>query len=297
MLRFRTDLPLDRDTTARFLPWIIGFMVYLAMIAATVALLVDHVTQRWQRDLSGQLTVELPGIAGEDAAQRQQRVDAALEEITDTNGVIGTRLLDEAEVKRLLQPWLGDQADQLGVTLPDLVAVSLQPDIRPNLSELAERLQKVSPGAAIDDHAQFNAGALNFLRTIEVLALSLLALVLVATAGVVAFVARAGLSIHRRIVEIVHLVGAHDSYVARQFQAQAFRYGFLGAFLGSLLAAATLLMAAVFAARGAAPMSSALSTFEPWMVWPLALIPLAAILIAMITVRIAVITALRRMAY
>ena len=297
MLRFRTDLPLDRDTTARFLPWIIGFMVYLAMIAATVALLVDHVTQRWQRDLSGQLTVELPGIAGEDAAQRQQRVDAAMEEITDTNGIIGTRLLDEAEVKRLLQPWLGDQADQLGVTLPDLVAVSVQPDIRPNLSELAERLQQVSPGAAIDDHAQFNAGALNFLRTIEVLALSLLALVLVATAGVVAFTARAGLSIHRRIVEIVHLVGAHDSYVARQFQAQAFRYGFMGACLGSLLAAATLLSAGVFAARGAAPMSAAVKAFEPWMIWPLALIPLAAVLIAMVTVRIAVLQALRRMAY
>src|SRR6185295_6556504 len=102
MLRFRTDLPLDRDTSARFLPWIIGFMVYLAMIAATVALLV---------------------VLGEDAVQRKQRVDAALEEITDTNGIVGTRVLDEAEVKRLLQPWLGDQADQLGVTLPDLVAV------------------------------------------------------------------------------------------------------------------------------------------------------------------------------
>lgn len=297
MLRFRTDLPLDRDTTARFLPWIIGFMVYLAMIAATVALLVDHVTQRWQRDLSGQLTVELPGAAGEDAAQRQQRVDAALEEITDTNGIIGTRVLDEVEVKRLLQPWLGDQADQLGVTLPDLVAVSVQPEIRPNLSELAERLQEVSPGAAIDDHAQFNAGALRFLRTIEVLAISLLGLVLVATAGVVAFTARAGLSIHRRIVEIVHLVGAHDSYVARQFQAQAFRYGFMGACLGSLLAAATLLSAGVFAARGAAPMSAAVKAFEPWMIWPLALIPLAAVLIAMVTVRIAVLQALRRMAY
>jgi cell division transport system permease protein len=297
MLRFRTDLPLDRDTTARFLPWIIGFMVYLALIAATVALLVDHVTQRWQRDLSGQLTVELPGIAGEDAAERLQRLDAAVEEITDTNGIVGTRLLDEAEVKRLLQPWLGERADQLGIALPDLVAVSLQPDIRPNLSDLAARLQAVSPGATIDDHARFNEGALNFLRTIEVLALSLLALVLAATAGVVAFTARAGLSIHRRIVEIVHLVGAHDSYVARQFQAQAFRYGFLGAGIGALLAAATLLTAGVFAARGAASMSAAVTAFEPWMIWPLALIPLAAVLIAMITVRIAVLTALRRMAY
>jgi cell division transport system permease protein len=297
MLRFRTDLPLDRDSTARFLPWIIGFMVYLAMIAATVALLVEHVTQRWQRDLSGQLTVELPAVAGEDEAARKQRVDEAVEEIIDTNGIIGTRLLDQAEVKRLLSPWLGAQADQLGVTLPDLVAVSLQPGVRPNLSELAERLQAASPGAAIDDHADFNAGAMSFLKTIEVLAVSLLALVLVATAGVVAFVARAGLSIHRRIVEIVHLVGAHDSYIARQFQAQAFRYGFMGAFIGTLLAAATLLSAGVFAARGAAPISAAVRAFEPWMIWPLALIPLAAVLIAMVTVRLAVLQALRRMAY
>jgi cell division transport system permease protein len=297
MLRFRTDLPLDRDTSARFLPWIIGFMVYLAMIAATVALLVEHVTQRWQRDLSGQLTVELPAVAGEDEAARKQRVDEAVEEITDTNGIIGTRLLDQAEVKRLLSPWLGAQADQLGVTLPDLVAVSLQPGVRPNLSELAERLQAASPGAAIDDHADFNAGAMNFLKTIEVLAVSLLALVLVATAGVVAFVARAGLSIHRRIVEIVHLVGAHDSYIARQFQAQAFRYGFMGAFIGTLLAAATLLSAGVFAARGVAPISAAVRAFESWMIWPLALIPLAAVLIAMVTVRLAVLQALRRMAY
>jgi cell division transport system permease protein len=297
MLRFRTDLPLDRDSTARFLPWIIGFMVYLAMIAATVALLVEHVTQRWQRDLSGQLTVELPAVAGEDEAARKQRVDEAVEEITDTNGIIGTRLLDQAEVKRLLSPWLGAQTDQLGVTLPDLVAVSLQPGVRPNLSELAERLQAASPGAAIDDHADFNAGAMNFLKTIEVLAVSLLALVLVATAGVVAFVARAGLSIHRRIVEIVHLVGAHDSYIARQFQAQAFRYGFMGAFIGTLLAAATLLSAGVFAARGAAPISAAVRAFESWMIWPLALIPLAAVLIAMVTVRLAVLQALRRMAY
>ena len=297
MMRFRTDLPLDRDSTARFLPWIIGFMVYLAMIAATVALLLHHVTSRWQRDLSGQLTVELPAVIGEDAAARKERVAAAVDEIFDTNGVVGTRLLDEAEVKRLLAPWLGEQADQLGVTLPDLVAVSLQPGVRPNLSELAERLQAASPGAAIDDHADFNERAMNFLKTIEVLAVSLLALVLVATAGVVAFVARAGLSIHRRIVEIVHLVGAHDSYVARQFQAQAFRYGFLGAMLGTLLAVMTLVTAGIFAARGVAPIGAAMRAFEPWMIWPLALIPLAAVLIAMVTVRLAVLQALRRMAY
>ena len=297
MWRFRTDLPLDRDSTARFLPWIIGFMVYLAMIAATIALVVDHATQRWQRDLGGQVTVEPPMPPGEDSTARAERIDAAVNQIARTEGVVSTRLLDETEVAYLLSPWLGDTANQLGIPLPDLIAVTVRPDAHPDLSDLAARLQDASPGAIIDDHADFNARAMNFLKTVEVLAVSLLALVLAATAGVVAFVARAGLSIHRRIVEIVHLVGAHDSYVARQFQAQAFRYGFVGAVIGTLLAALTLIAAGIFAMRGGAPVGNAVQIFEMWMIWPLAVIPLTAVLVAMVTVRIAVRTALRRMAY
>jgi cell division transport system permease protein len=297
LLRMRTDLPLDRDSTARFLPWIIGFMVYLAMIAATVALLVERATDRWQRDLSSQLTVELPAMVGEDAGARAERIDAAVRQISGTDGVISTRLLDEAEVARLLAPWLGDAATELGVPLPDLIAVSLQPGVAADIGDLRLRIQEASPGAVVDDHAAFNSRAMGFLRTVEVMAVTLLILVLTATAGVVAFVARAGLSIHRQIVDILHLVGARDAYVARQFQAQAFRFGFVGALIGSLLAAITLLAAAFWSARGEAAIGVAFRAFEPWMIWPLALIPITAVLIAVVTVRIAVQGALRRMAY
>jgi cell division transport system permease protein len=297
LLRMRTDLPLDRDSTARFLPWIIGFMVYLAMIAATVALLVERATDRWQRDLSSQMTVELPAVVGEDSSARAERIDAAMRQISGTDGVISTRLLDETEVARLLEPWLGDAATELGVPLPDLIAVSLQPGIEPDVGDLRLRIQEASPGAVVDDHAAFNSRAMGFLRTVEVMAITLLALVLAATAGVVAFVARAGLSIHRQIVDILHLVGARDAYVARQFQAQAFRFGFVGALIGSLLGAITLAAAAFWSARGEAAIGVAFRAFEPWMIWPLALIPVAAVLIAVVTVRIAVQGALRRMAY
>jgi cell division transport system permease protein len=297
MFRMRSDLPLNRDASARFLPWIIGFMVYLAMIAAAVALLVDHAASRWQRDLASQLTVELPAVLGEDFTARAERIDAAVKIVSATDGVISTRLLGEAEVARLLSPWLGEAATELGVPLPDLIAVSLHPGAEPDVAALRLSLLEASPGAVVDDHAAFNARAMGFLRTVEVMAVSLLVLVLAATAGVVAFVARAGLSIHRQIVEIVHLIGARDSYVARQFQAQAFRFGFVGALIGSLLAAATLIVAGLLSAQGEAAIGVAFHAFEAWMIWPLLLIPLAAVLIAMVTVRLAVLTALRRMAY
>ena len=200
-------------------------------------------------------------------------------------------------MKRLLQPWLGDQADQLGVTLPDLVAVSVQPDIRPNLSELAERLQKASPGAAIDDHAQFNAGALNFLRTIEVLALSLLGW---------CWWRPPASSPSPRAPGCRSIAGSWRSCIwsARTIPTSRASSRPRPSATASWAPASARCWRrrpccppACSPPAAAAPMSAAVKAFEPWMIWPLALIPLAAVLIAMVTVRIAVLQALRRMAY
>jgi len=42
MRLFRSDLPLAGDASARFLPWIIGCMVYLAALAVAVVAVIDH---------------------------------------------------------------------------------------------------------------------------------------------------------------------------------------------------------------------------------------------------------------
>ena len=53
----RSDLPFNRDASARFLPWIIGFMTYLCVIAVAAGLTVDRVAERWRQGLAGNLTV------------------------------------------------------------------------------------------------------------------------------------------------------------------------------------------------------------------------------------------------
>ena len=39
MFTRRSDLPLDKDALSRFLPWLIAFMVFLAVLAMANALL------------------------------------------------------------------------------------------------------------------------------------------------------------------------------------------------------------------------------------------------------------------
>jgi len=65
-------------------------------------------------------------------------------------------------------------------------------------------------------------------------------LIAAATAVTVVFTTRTGLAIHRDEIELLHLLGADDSYVARQFARQAGVAALLGALAGLALAAATL---------------------------------------------------------
>ena len=65
MSRAVTDVPLARDASQRFLPWLVAFMVYLAVLAFLGALTVHKGIQRWDSGLAGHLTVEIPPPQGE----------------------------------------------------------------------------------------------------------------------------------------------------------------------------------------------------------------------------------------
>jgi len=129
----RSDLPLNRDAAARYLPWINGFMTYLCVNAVAAALTVDRVAERWREGLAGNLTVERPFPAELETERRAEQLDAAMEFITGTPGVTGATVLEDSQVAALLEPWLGPDASQLDVPLPVMVAVT-----RVSLAEVGE---------------------------------------------------------------------------------------------------------------------------------------------------------------
>src|SRR3546814_8077793 len=66
------------------------------------------------------------------------------------------------------------------------------------------------------------------------MALVVVLLVVLAASIMVAFVPRMGLAAHQRSIELLHMIGAQDSYVARQFQNHALRLGLRGGLIGLL---------------------------------------------------------------
>jgi cell division transport system permease protein len=240
MFRRRYDLPLDRDGATRLVPWIIALMSYLAALTLLGAVVLGSLAWRWTEGISGAMTVLLvapasDGAAGQDEA-RVQRARAALASI---QGVASVEVLDAAQVARRLQPWLGAGATAEDLPLPRLLTVRVAAERRPDVESMRRLLEQVSPGAVIDDHGVWRAEIARLAARMTTLAGLGVVLIALASAAVVVFAVRAGLAIHRDTIEVLHLIGAHDDYIARQFQNHTARLAFQGGVIALVVLALT----------------------------------------------------------
>jgi cell division transport system permease protein len=295
MSRRAADLPLASDSTRRTIPMIVGAMVYLAALALAGTFALDGTVRQWSDSLRGALTVQLPGVAGApDGVEAQTRIDTATAVLLETRGVLSVATVPHEEAQSLLEPWLGAGDLPPDLALPILIDVRVDNEAGINFELLAQRLEDAVPGARLNDNGIFLRRLVTLARSVQFVGIVVVAIVALAAVSIVVFATRAGMTSHRETIELLHLIGARDSYIARRFVGHALYYGLLGGFIGLVLAAVTV-AGLVVAAQGLGDMLlPRLSLgYEVWIA--LLCVPIASALISMVTARTTVMRTLRRM--
>src|SRR5690606_8684376 len=128
----------------------------------------------------------------------------------------------------------------------------------------------------------------------EVLSVVIVVLSGLAAISTVVFATRAGLAVHADVIDVLHLVGARDSYIAKQFERRALVLGLAGGLGGLAFAGVSVFAIGYFLGqvRLFGLPDVALTTVQ-WAI--LAALAPAAALVAMVTARITVVRALARM--
>lgn len=288
----RSDLPVARDASGRFLPWLVAIMVFLAAMALSGVLALDGMLDDWSRDLSGTLTVQVP--PGATAEETAARVERAVRLIASTPGVASATAVPDAHLADLLEPWLGSRELIADLPTPRLIDVDLDNRARPDVAALERRLSDAVPGSAIDDHRVWLSKLIDLAEGLRALAWAVIGLVAVATAATVVHATRTALAVHRQQIEVLHLIGATDGYVAGQFARRALWHGLLGGIGGLALAGPALwgIGGLAHSLQGGLVPAVALSGGD-WLT--LAALPLLAGLLAMATARRTVTRQLARM--
>lgn len=224
-------------SSLRTLTATMAVMCYLACLAIGALLLIDRAVNSWTQGLSSEVTVQVRELTGTDVEQRLADAKTILDK---TPGVASADILERAAGVKLLRPWLGD-ADLDNLPVPRLIRVVVDPKAPPDFISLERELRHAVQGVGLDTHQRWATELTRMATTLSSLSWLILLLIGMSAVAIVIFASRAVLESNRAVVDVLHLVGARDGYIARQFYQRFLLTGFIAGLVGLALAAFTFL--------------------------------------------------------
>ncbi|WP_169543457.1 cell division protein FtsX [Sneathiella aquimaris] len=285
------ELQLEKDVSSKYLPVVISSMIFLASLALAGLFSIHSAVQDWSNAVSGNLTVE---IAYEEGTNLDKKVRIATDFLKTFPGLEKVQPLDKSDTAKLLEPYLG-RADVIkNLPLPRLIEVTIAEGSSVDLLAAAKKLSDAVPGAVLNTHRPWLNKMILLARSVQILAGAIMLLISIVTVIIVIFAARTGMVMHQDIIEVLHLIGAQDKYIARQFQNYFTRLSFLGALPGLFLALLVMQIFSFLAGRlDASLITAPTMILEGWVA--LSMLPVLVALLTRYTVRWIVLGSLKRM--
>jgi cell division transport system permease protein len=285
------ELQLEKDVSTRYLPVVIAAMIFLAALSIGGLFSLSNAISDWSKTLTDNLTVE---IAFDPSADLDKKVTDAVALLSATPGVASARAIKQDETLQLLEPFLGKNAALGGLPIPRLVEVIIAQDSAIDLAALNRKLAEAVPGARLDIHRPWLDKMVLLGRSIQILAAGIMLLIGCVTVIIVIFAVRTGLIMHSEVIQVLHLIGARDNYIAEQFQNYFSRLSFLGALPGLIVAIIVMFIFNFLVGSLEASMLPPLTVGIEGTV-ALMLLPFLVALLTKYTVRRVVLKSLRRM--
>lgn len=236
--KYKYDIALDEGVGAHIVTWVTGLMVFFVTLALAVNLGLNAMTQNWVTGLSGALTIEIKPPAPDagtglpldkDRQQFEEGVQKVMWLTKQHPAVKEGHALSKSEIQTLIRPWLGEDVPD-SLPLPAIIDIKLNPGA--DATKLQADIQALVPGATVDTHDGTLDDVKTLAATVRLFVLLLTAAIVLIASAAVASIVRAKMALHAKEVETLHLIGASDEYIARQFRQHALKGSLKGSVLG-----------------------------------------------------------------
>lgn len=238
-------VPVD-SVAGRALMAVIAILTFLAALSAGAAVLAARASEQWRGAVANEMTIQIrPDSRRDIEADLAQAVAMA----AGVSGIESVRVVPKAESDKLLEPWLGTGLDLVELPVPRLIVLKLKNGGNADLAGLSTALRRDLPSAILDDHRMWVRRLSTMASTIILSGVTVVMLVLLAAGLAVAFATRGAMAGSRDSVEVLHLVGANDAFIAREFQTRFILLGLKGGAAGGAVAIVVIALLGWLASR------------------------------------------------
>ncbi|MBV6486422.1 MAG: hypothetical protein GHHEDOFH_00355 [Pseudorhodoplanes sp.] len=237
----RTETPIvPADSIGgRALVAVVAIMTFLAAMTTGSVMMIRNAAVDWQSEVSREVTIQVRPGSGDVEADVQKAAEIA----RAFPGLSDARVYSREESARLLEPWLGSGLSMEDLPVPRVIVLRFAGGQPPDLSGLRRNLAAAVPAATLDDHRGWIERMRAMANAAVVTGAVILLLVLAAMILSVTFATRGAMASNRPVVEVLHLVGARDGFIAAEFQRHFLVLGFKGGLLGGGAAMALFALA------------------------------------------------------
>ena len=215
--------------SGRALVAVVAIMTFLASITTGTVLLVSASAAEWQSEVASEITIQVrpqPGAISSATRPRRRR-RCGRSPASSRSGRSARRNRPNCWSR-------GSAAGCRSINCRCRASSSRgsQPGTTLDLAALRSRVTQVAPSASVDDHRAWIERMRSMTGATVFAGIGILALVIVATIISVSFATRGAMAANRPIVEVLHFVGAGDSYIANRFLRHFLRLGLEGGLIG-----------------------------------------------------------------
>jgi cell division transport system permease protein len=215
--------------SGRALVAVIAIMTFLACMTTGAVMLMRASAADWQSEIAREITIQVrPAAKGDVEAEVQKAADIA----RSFPGIGEVRPYTREQSASLLEPWLGSGLAIEDLPVPRVIVLKLMAGAAPDLAGLRKLLSERVTGASLDDHRGFVDRMRAMANSAVGAGLVILILMLAATILSVTFATKGAMAANRPIVEVLHLIGAKDGFIAGQFQRHFLKLGVKGGAIG-----------------------------------------------------------------
>ncbi len=230
---------LPEGRSAGPMPWVLAIMMLVTVLTGAIGIAVARASNQLSGDIADKVTIQIP--EGDQSARNGQ-IRALLAELRLVNGVTNVEPVSEEKLVELLDPWLGNIAQDTDLPLPALIDVTLVRADDRAVFELERLAKGIAPKARVDRHASWLASLSGLLSSLTWLAGGLVLLMAVATAAVVLLTVRSALNTHSDTISVMHFLGSTDGQIAGLFQRRIALDAMLGSLAGFAVALTLLVV-------------------------------------------------------
>ena len=237
----KTDIAFKTDLNKGFLPFITAFMVFVASITFATALVGNSLASDWNQKMNNNLTIQiLPDMHAKKPAQEiEERINNISKILKQTPGIKSYYAMTKSETVNLLKPWIGDKID---ITLPRIISVQISNVIPLNIKALTNEIKNYSSLIKLETYETWMYDFKNTISAVQTLLGVIIFLILTTTAVTISYATKSGLNINKKVINIMHMVGATNKYISTQFSRQMMILAISGGAIGYLVSCFVILI-------------------------------------------------------